>query len=170
MKVFLIGYMGSGKSTVGKKLAAKLNLQFIDLDAYIEQREGKTIPQIFAEQGEPAFREIEHESLAEVAATNDAVISTGGGAPCFYNNMDIINKNGISIYLKMNVNALVQRLLRAKEERPLIVNKSEQELAEYITESLRERQTYYSLAKLVVNAKSLDSNGIEELARAVQMF
>src|SRR5688500_7926474 len=101
MKVFLIGFMGSGKSTVGKKLAQKMTLDFIDLDAYIEKQRQKTISYFFENFGEEKFREIERDALAELLEKDNVVISTGGGTPCFFDNMEKIKKNGISVYIEM---------------------------------------------------------------------
>src|SRR5690554_4257405 len=101
-RIFIIGYMGSGKTTVGKKLAKSLSLSFIDLDAFIESKYRKTIAEIFAEKGEDGFRKIESKALSEVALIEDVVISTGGGAPCFYNNMELMNKTGTTVIYKQN--------------------------------------------------------------------
>lgn len=160
MKLFLIGYMGSGKSTAGKKLAAKLGLGFLDLDEYIEKEYGKTIAEIFETEGEERFRELEHLYLKKVMEMDNIVLSLGGGTPCFYNHMEMINNNGISIYFKMSADALANRLMNAKKERPLIKNMSASELKEFITSSLEKRETFYLQAQYKVKAKDLN---IDEL-------
>ena len=109
-RVFLVGYMGAGKTTVGKELAKLAGLSFIDLDYYIEGRYHKAVSQIFAERGEEAFREIERNMLHEVAEFEDVLISTGGGAPCFFNNMEFMNASGTTVYLKVSVEELAKRL------------------------------------------------------------
>ncbi len=157
---FLIGYMGSGKTTVGKKLAAKLNFEFIDLDKFIETEYKKTIPEIFKQDGEQAFRSMETNALKKLIAKKNSVIACGGGAPCYYGNMELINDNGISVYLKLSVDALSNRLLNAKDKRPLIEGKSEKELKSFIIRQLEKRENFYNKAKYTVKAKDLD---IEEL-------
>ncbi|MEK6616439.1 MAG: shikimate kinase, partial [Bacteroidota bacterium] len=138
MKIFLIGYMGSGKSTVGKRLAEKLsrkeetNFDFIDFDKHIEKGTGKTITEIFASDGEEKFRMLEYEYLKKLLNKENSVISLGGGTPCFHNTIQLINKNGISVYLEMSLNALVARLSKAKNKRPLIRDLNEVDLKYFI--------------------------------------
>lgn len=162
MKIFLIGYMGSGKSSVGKKLAAKLGMDFIDLDDHIEEAYGKTIPAIFEEEGEDRFRELEHLYLKNLVPKDNLVISLGGGTPCFYNNIELINNNGISVYLKMSVDALAHRLINAKKKRPLIQDMSEVDLKFFIENNLSKREPFYLQAHYKVKAKDMD---VEELAQ-----
>ena len=154
-KIFLIGYMGSGKTSVGKCLAQKIGLQFIDLDFFIENRYRKTINEIFEEKGEPGFRELEHRSLLEIVNFENTVISTGGGAPCFYNNMDIMNQSGITVYLKTSVDELAKRLDSCKHNRPLIKDKNIEELKEYITENVAKREAFYNQASIVIDVEKL---------------
>lgn len=163
-KIFLIGYMGSGKTTAGKKLAASLSHPFIDLDHFIESECQQTIPQLFATKGESGFRSIEHNALKKLLTQTDAVISCGGGTPCYFNNMELMNNNGITIYLKMSVNALVNRLIHAKEKRPLIEGKSEPELQAFITRQLEKREDFYNRAQYTVKGKDLK---LEELVTFV---
>jgi shikimate kinase len=125
MRIYLIGYMGSGKSTVGKGLAKKLNLQFIDLDNYIEERNFKTIPEIFASVGEVGFRKIEQHALKEIAEFENVVVATGGGAPCFFDNMELIKRTGVSVYLNGTPRILAERLLNSKTERPLMKSRAD---------------------------------------------
>ncbi len=150
-RIFLIGFMGSGKTTVGKLLAQKLEFSFIDLDQYIENRLLKNISTLFTEGGEDSFRAIEHKLLLEVAQIDNVVVSTGGGTACFHNNMEIMNEAGISIYLKISHQILQNRLQKAKEFRPLIKDKTDQELFAFILEALQKREKYYQQASLIVS-------------------
>ena len=154
-KIFLIGYMGSGKTTIGKLLAKKLNLLFIDLDLFIENRYRKSVGEIFREKGEDGFREIEQKALHEVSQFEDLIISTGGGTPCFFNNMNVMNKAGISIYLKVGVEELAKRLSCGKEKRPLIKDKKPEELKEFISINLEKRKAFYNQATYIYNAEQL---------------
>ncbi len=168
-RVFLVGYMGVGKTTIGKLLSKELNLQFIDLDKYIESRYRKTIQDIFAEKGESKFRVIEREMLREVATFQNVLISTGGGTPCFYNNMDVMNQQGITVYVKASVEQLVSRLQTSKNVRPIIQNKSPNELKDFITTHLAQRDEYYSKAKLTYHTKHLVSSAhLNESVKAIK--
>ncbi len=142
--------MGSGKSTVGKELAQTLNLQFIDLDSYIEERNFKTIPEIFASEGEDGFRKAEQKALHEVSEFENIVIATGGGAPCFFDNMDHIKKTGTSLYLEGSPRILAERLMNSKTERPLIKGKTEEELIAFIDETLAKRNNWYKRADVTM--------------------
>lgn len=146
MRIYLIGYMGSGKSTLGNKLAREMGLTFIDLDKYIEERNCKTVPQLFTELGEPGFREKERKALEEISEFTDVIIATGGGAPCFYDNMELMNRTGITVFLDIHPSVLAERLLKSKTERPLIQGKSRTELIRFIDESLKKRMPFYSKA------------------------
>lgn len=154
-RVFLIGYMGVGKTTIGKLLSKELDVQFFDLDVYIENRYRKTIQEIFAEKGETKFRCIEREMLREVATFQNVLISTGGGTPCFYDNMDLMNRQGVTVYIKASVQQLVARLLASKNVRPIIQNKSAHELYSFVTTHLAEREEYYSKAQLTYETERL---------------
>lgn len=165
MRIFLIGFMGSGKSTLGKQLARKLNYQFIDQDEFIERKAGISVAGYFSEFGEAAFRKLEHDSLLELIQFDDAVISTGGGAPCFYNNIDIMNENGVAIYLKMKPEVLRNRLRNAKTERPLIQGKTEEELLEFIRTKLKEREPFYQRARHVIESMDLKPEDLYQLIK-----
>ena len=149
--------MGAGKTTVGKQLAKALNLQFYDLDWYIESRMHKTVAQIFAERGEDGFRQIERNMLHEVAEFEDVVVSCGGGTPCFFDNMDYLNQQADVIYLKATPEVLYKHLLMGKVERPLIKNKTPEELIVFIREQLEKREKYYLKAKHVLDVSLLDN-------------
>lgn len=165
MKIFLIGFMGSGKSTLGKQLARKLDFKYIDQDEYIEQKTGISVSNYFSQYGEPAFRKMEHESLKELLSKDNVVISTGGGAPCFYNNIDLMNENGIAIYLKLKPEILKSRLKHAQTERPLIKGKTEEELLEFIKTKLLEREPFYMKARHIIESIDLKSEDLFQLIR-----
>lgn len=151
-RIFLIGYMGSGKTTVGKLLAARLGFTFVDMDAHIEEKEFLTVARIFEEEGEARFRDIEQKCLHEVGRFENAVISTGGGAPCFFDNMDFMNANGITVYLRLTPGELAGRLesLHANK-RPLLANRKGEELQQFIAQGLAAREPYYSRAMFSVH-------------------
>jgi len=154
-RIFLTGYMGAGKTTAGRELAKVLELDFIDLDHFIQARYQKTVGQIFQEVGENEFRIIERNILKEVGEFEDVVISTGGGTPCFFNNMEYMNNAGTTVYLKARPEALASRLNSCKEKRPLIKDKDEQELYTFIVDSLEKREPYYSQAKIIFETEQL---------------
>lgn len=152
MKVFLIGFMGSGKSSLGKKLAKKLAFDYIDLDQEIEIQTQKSITQIFEEHGEDYFRHLEKHALRATDNLSKHIISVGGGTPMFYNNMTWMNENGKTVYLKLTPEQLLSRLNQPGqiEKRPLLQNKTEQELLELIQTMLQERSAEYEKAQLIV--------------------
>ena len=155
-RIILIGYMGAGKTTIGRALAKELGLSFYDLDWYIESRMRKTVAQIFAEKGEEGFRTIEYNMLHEVAEFEDVIISCGGGTPCFFDNMDYLNQQGDVVYLKASPETLYKHLLMAKIERPLLKDKSADELIAYITEHLKQREPFYEKARHTLDVNVLD--------------
>lgn len=155
-RIILIGYMGSGKTTVGKALSKETGMMFYDLDWYIESRMRKTVSDIFAERGEEAFRKLEYNMLHEVAEFEDVIISCGGGTPCFFDNIDYLNQQGDVVYLKAEPDTLYKHLLMAKVERPLLKNKTSDELISYITEHLKEREPFYTKARYTLDVSVLD--------------
>ena len=155
-RIILVGYMGSGKTTVGKALSKETGMMFYDLDWYIESRMRKSVSQIFAERGEEGFRKIEYNMLHEVAEFEDVIISCGGGTPCFFDNMDYLNQQGEVVYLKATPETLYKHLLMAKIERPLLKGKSSEELIAYITEHLKERSPFYEKARYILDVNVLD--------------
>lgn len=162
-RIILIGYMGAGKTTLGRQLAMALGLQFYDLDWYIEMRYHKRVAEIFAEKGEEGFRDLEQRMLHEVAEFEDVVISCGGGTPCFFDNMEYMNSQAETMYLRASAGVLAAHLKMGRTERPLIKGKTEEELEAYIRESLQAREPYYTKAKHIVNVDLLDNyNKIEE--------
>lgn len=156
-RVILIGYMGSGKTTVGKALSKETGMMFYDLDWYIESRMRKSVSAIFAEKGEEAFRQMEYNMLHEVAEFEDVIISCGGGTPCFFDNIDYLNRQGEVVYLKATPEVLYRHLLMAKVERPLLKDKTSEELIAYITQHLKEREPYYSKARHTLDVTLLDN-------------
>ena len=155
-RIILIGYMGSGKTTVGKALSKETGMMFYDLDWYIESRMRKSVSQIFAEKGEEKFRQMEYNMLHEVAEFEDVIISCGGGTPCFFDNMDYLNQQGDVVYLKATPETLYKHLLMAKVERPLLKGKSPDELIASITEHLKEREPFYEKARYTLDVTVLD--------------
>ena len=156
-RIILIGYMGSGKTTVGKALSKETGMMFYDLDWYIESRMHKTVAEIFAERGEEGFRKIEYNMLHEVAEFEDVIISCGGGTPCFFDNIDYLNGQGDVCYLKATPEVLYKHLLMGKVERPLIKGKSAEELIAYITEQLAKREEFYSKAHYTLDVSLMDN-------------
>lgn len=151
--IFLVGFMGCGKTTLGKKVAQKTGYSFIDLDELITQQIGTTITQYFETFGEAAFRQIEKEKLHSLKDENHAIIATGGGTPCHFENMEWMNQHGKTIYIKLSPKALLSRLSQTEiETRPLLIGKSNEELLEFITSKLEERKPFYSQAKIVFDA------------------
>ena len=154
MRIYLVGYMGCGKSTIGRKVADMLEITFIDLDKYIEERYFKTVPAIFAEEGEKRFREKERVSLHEVSQFEDIVVGTGGGAPCFFDNMEVMNKNGVTVYIAPDTIVLANRLLKSRTIRPLIVGKSREELISFINDALQKRAPFYEKSKIIIRGEN----------------
>lgn len=164
--VYIIGFMGSGKSTAGKKLAASMGWNFIDLDRKIEERAGKTIPQIFSQDGEDHFREIESDVLRSMKSLTETVISTGGGTPCHGNNLDFMLETGLTVYLKMTPEQLASRLLRSTGERPLIKNIPDDQLFNFIEKKLEVREKWYSRANIIIEGINLDINLLHSFIKA----
>ena len=159
-KIYLIGFMGVGKSTAGKKLASKLGFDFIDTDSVFEEKYKLDIDTFFSKYGEELFRKLEYDVLKSTFNLNNCVISTGGGMPCYIDAMQQINNNGVSVHLSMSINAILARLLNSKQKRPLVKNKSESELFEYVSSKLTERGQCYSQASITVSAISININSL----------
>ena len=167
MRVYLIGFMGSGKSTAGRKLARKLQLDFYDLDDLIEQKCGMSISDYFEKYGEENFRLLERNILHQTFEKNEVLISTGGGTPCFFDNINAIKRNGIPVYLEADIPLIVSRLKNEKAKRPLIKNKNKDELYDTLSELLNKREKYYRQAQIIVSAKNLNIN---KLAEKIKLF
>ena len=155
--IILIGYMCAGKTTVGKALAKELGRTFYDLDWYVEERFHKKVPQIFAEEGEARFRVLERRMLHEVAEFENIVLSCGGGTPCHFDNMDYMNSVAETYYLKATPETLIQHIAISRGERPLLKGKSPEELREFVSTQLAEREPYYEKAQHIVDINVLDS-------------
>ena len=148
-RIFLIGYMGSGKTTVGKLLAERLDYSFVDMDTRIEEKYFKTVSQIFADLGEEQFRLLEQKCLHEVSEFENVVIATGGGAPCFFDNMDYMNRRGLTVYFKLSVEQLAERLEHSRaNKRPLLADRKGDELRAFIADGLAKRESFYNQAQL----------------------
>ena len=167
-RILLVGFMAAGKTTLGKALAKDLGLQFIDLDHYIESRYHCSVSQLFAERGEEAFRQIERNMLHEVAEFEDVIIATGGGTPCFFDNMDYMNAQGTTVFLEAPVETIYTRLTIARVQRPLVAGKSADELRAYIAATLEKRMPYYSRATYTFLADQLEN--IHQVNQSVERF
>ncbi len=167
-RILLVGFMAAGKTTLGKALAKEMGLQFIDLDHYIENRYHCTVSKLFSERGEEAFRQIERNMLHEVSEFEDVVISTGGGTPCFFDNMDYMNAQGTTVFLEASVDVIYTRLTIARVQRPLVAGKSEDELRQYITNMLEHRNPYYTRANYTFNANRLENTC--QVKESVELF
>jgi len=164
-RIFLIGFMGSGKSTLGRKLAACLGWSFTDMDERIEEEAGMKIPEIFSSGGEAWFREMESSVLRSLASAENMVVSTGGGAPCHSGNMELMLGSGLTVYLKLNCEQLANRLLNSKTERPLLKNIDEAGLPHFISGKLREREKWYSRAAITIDGFDADISSLVSLVR-----
>ena len=162
--IFLVGFMGCGKTTMGRKLAATLGYQFIDLDHALEAHAGMPIPGYFSTHGEDEVRKLESTILKETPYPENAIVSTGGGLPCFFDNMDWMNAHGQSVYMKLTPKALASRLEHAKTPRPVLQGKHGDELVEFITAKLAEREGYYLEANHIIDGIDLS---VEKLGTAL---
>ncbi len=171
MNIFLIGFMGCGKSTIGKKLAKLIDYDFIDFDQLIENKERLNINDIFNLKGENYFRELE-TTLLNNLNINNSVISLGGGTPCFNDNMTIINQKGLSIYLQLPVKTLVKRLADSKIKRPLIedVKHNPSALINRINDMLIEREPYYLKADIIFNSINMNAEKYDDLLNEIENY
>jgi shikimate kinase len=163
--VYMIGFMGSGKSTAGKKLASGLGWSFIDLDKKIEETTGKSIPVIFAENGEAYFRNAESELLKSLQSHGDTVISSGGGTPCHSNNMDFMLASGVTVYLKLNPAQLKSRLAGSQDSRPLLRGLNDEAMLEFIKEKLAIREEWYNRAEIIIDGFDPDIKYLQNLIK-----
>lgn len=170
--IFLIGFMGSGKSTLGRALAEATGLDFIDLDTYIERRFHANIREIFAREGEAGFRELERRMLEEVSQFQDVIIACGGGTPCFFDNIHTMNRSGQTVFLEASHSRLLERLKAGRRRRPLIAAMTDDELSAYITDALNRRMPHYSQASDTFCADWLDSRQMidESVALFISRF
>jgi len=160
MKIFLIGFMGSGKTHWGKLWAEKSGLQFFDLDELIEQKEGKTVSAIFEQNGEACFRQQETDVLKTFSPQQHGIIACGGGTACYNNNMQWMNENGTTVYLAATANEIVKRVITEQEKRPLIKDFSPADLLTFIENKLKEREPFYNKAKLILPVAAITTDTI----------
>lgn len=165
MKIFLLGFMGTGKTYWGRLWAAQQHLRFFDLDAEIEKHTGLTIPQLFEQHGETFFREQERQRLLSFDKEDNFILSTGGGTPCFYNNMEWMNENGLTIYLDTPLALLKERLIKEKMHRPLIKQLDEQTIEDFIKTSIQKRKEYYNRAHIILSTESISDITFDEIKR-----
>jgi shikimate kinase len=163
MKIYLIGYMGSGKSTLGKSLATAFGINWIDLDEEFERRFKISISDFFSKYGEKTFRVLEHKILSDISAITDFVISTGGGMPCFNDNMQLMNETGITVYLKATPELIISRIDPASRVRPIFRKMQGDNLLEKITTHLEAREPFYEQSHITVDATTLDVAEIKQL-------
>ena len=164
-RIFLIGFMGSGKTYWGNLWTEKSGLSFYDIDEMVERNEGKSIAKIFAEDGEDYFRKLESFELRNLLSKNNFIAATGGGTPCFNDNITWMNENGTSVYLQSSPENIFKRLVSEKEKRPLIKNLDDEELLFYITEKIKEREFFYQQAKIILHVDELPTNYFPEFLK-----
>ncbi|MBN3034048.1 MAG: shikimate kinase [Bacteroidales bacterium] len=164
MLIYLIGFMGVGKTTTGKSLARLLGMNFIDLDDYIASKYRLTIPDFFSKYDEQAFRAAENVALKELSGTNNAVIATGGGTPCFHDNMKLMNRTGHTVFLQMDTDSIIRRLSCSRKNRPLVKGKSGEEIRELVNKLLSEREKFYLQARVIISASE---NSTERIFKAL---
>jgi shikimate kinase len=165
-RIVLVGFPGSGKTTIAKKLASRLQYEFVDTDSFFESKYHITIPDFFKKFGEEMFRKTEHLILEELLLLNHVVISTGGGTPCFLGNMELIKNNSFSIYIKMSPLSLTDRLINSKKNRPLILNKNHEEIELFVNETLIKREPFYNQADQMIKGESIDLDYLVSLVKS----
>lgn len=164
-RIFLLGFMGTGKTAWGRRWSQRFNMPFIDLDELIEQDTGKSVVDIFEKEGEDFFREKEAAMLRSKCKEEGHIIACGGGTPCFYENMTWMNEQGFTIYLSASAPYILKNVLEEKEKRPLVKNVNEAELLFFIEQKLKERAAFYHKAKVVLDAESLQDDSLDSLLR-----
>lgn len=160
MLVFLIGYMGCGKSSIGRKITDVTGMRFMDMDAEIEARCGMTVSEFFVKNGEGAFRNEERKLLETLGGQQDTIIATGGGAPCFFDNMELMNRLGVTVFLSTSPAKLASRLENGKCKRPLLRDKTQEELERFISEGIKDREPFYSKAKMIIACDGMSDEQI----------
>lgn len=168
MLIYLIGFSGAGKTTTARQIATKLKYNFIDTDAFIEEKVNKSVSQIFNSAGEAKFRELEKEAITEISNLKDTVVATGGGLSCFNNNMELMKKTGLTVYLKVNTGILFQRLVKEKKTRPLIKTFTDVEVMEFITYNLQLREPFYKQCQIKFNADDMSAKSMETLLAEIR--
>ncbi|MCB0578941.1 MAG: shikimate kinase [Phaeodactylibacter sp.] len=168
MRIFLIGFMGSGKSFTGRRLAQQAGMRFVDLDEWVENKEGRSIRAIFGEKGEPYFRKAERDALRDMLQFPDVVVSCGGGTPCFHQNMPWMNEQGVTIYLRAPVSLLARRLAGQQGHRPLLDKMGRHEMEAFIRSKLEEREPFYMESSIVYEQRHKEEPVAENLLRHFQ--
>lgn len=169
MRIYLIGFMGCGKTYVGKRLAKQMGMSFIDLDKYLEIKENRTIKTIFEEEGEDYFRQKEKACLREMAQFENTIIATGGGAPCFFDNGEWMKGDGITVYLQTPIEVIIKNLERQIDKRPLLKGLNEKELKIFIEKKLAEREVFYQNVHMIYERQEGDE-AVRELANYFGKF
>ncbi|MES1220604.1 MAG: shikimate kinase [Bacteroidota bacterium] len=163
MKIFLIGFMGSGKTHWGRLLSQKLSIPFFDMDEQVVSHEGKSIVDIFSEKGEEYFRLLETDVLHIITESHESfVMACGGGSPCYFNNIEYMNNSGITVWIKTPVEVLFQRLIKEKEARPLIKELNDDQLKAYINKKFADRKIYYDQAEIIIDEEPLQLDKLVE--------
>ncbi|MEZ5004414.1 MAG: shikimate kinase [Chitinophagales bacterium] len=163
MVLFLIGFMGSGKSYTGRHLSAQLNIPFIDMDDAIEKQQGKSVSQIFEEEGEYFFRGLEHQFLLDIDPEESQIIATGGGAPCYHDNMELMNSIGTTIFIDTPKEKIAKRLAKGIHRRPLLTGMNEMDLEFFYDKKMEERRPIYEMANFQIQHQD-----IEVLSKLIQ--
>ena len=158
--IFLVGFMGCGKSTVGRKMAALGGYSFVDLDEVVAERAGMTVQEIFATQGEGEFRRLEREAIEQLSLQERTIVATGGGAPCYGDNMQLLSERGTTVYLKMSALRLRDRLLHVRVPRPKVAGLAPEELLDYVSTLLAEREPYYMQSRIIVDCDNVSSDRV----------
>lgn len=166
--IFLIGFMGCGKTTLGRAASKVTGMRFIDLDEMIEREQGATVREIFAERGEEAFRELETDALKRAGEGGDVMVACGGGTPCVGSNMDMMRACGTVVWLKADMDRLMKRLEEGKAQRPLLAGLNGDEMRLFVERKLQEREPHYSRASIVFDSSRMDT--LEELDESVGRF
>ncbi len=168
MKVFIVGYMGVGKTTVGKKVAARLGIEFFDLDAIIVERTGLSISEIFERRGEASFRETERHHLIEMLHTQHFVLALGGGTPVYEDNMDLMLASGSVVHLTLPMPILVSRLRQVTQSRPLLADRTDEDLERYVSRHFADRRIHYERAHLEYDASDLSAARLDRLVESIK--
>lgn len=165
--IYLIGYMGAGKSTIGKQLADKLQLNFIDMDRFIETTHGTSITDLFLDNGEAYFRLLEHRYLEKLSTYHHTVVACGGGTPCFHNNIQLMLKTGLVIYIKQPVEVLYKRLAEEQSQRPLLMGLDESQLKSFILENVTKRELFYNQSQIIYEPEHTSA---DDLITSINLF